>query len=169
MIYSDSRLNSNYSVFALPESSFLFNFDIPTTYRWSGIWGWWVGHPKPEMFTRFFILPTHLQHQGPIHFYGSLVTKRALLYAAATLPAFIWIHYNRWLFLHRIWQEHIHLASFHAEVTPRAYIFVKLDRFIRCNQVRNSINFLFLHVTPLEFVIGHNGLRNSPSKIPSNQ
>lgn len=112
-------------------------------YRWFCIWRRRIGHANPEMLSRLFPFPPYPLHKGIIDAYGSAILTRTLHYTCSAFPAFIRIHHDRRLTLFRVGYKNIVHTNFNTCIAPYALVFIKYNSFVRSNQIRNCIYFIF--------------------------
>jgi hypothetical protein len=93
--------------------------------------------PLPQAF---LCRPENSVHKRMTKFYGSL--DRALNNAAAAIPAFTRVHYNRGSAFCLVWQEKINLADIDTPVATRAFITINNYR-ICCRHFSDAEVIIF--------------------------
>jgi hypothetical protein len=91
-----------------------------------------------------FIFPVSSLLQRPVEYDGP--RARAIINAAAAIPAFIGMQYDRRFAFLRMGNIHIYLADLHTMVTPVADILIENNRIVRGGYIWNGGYFFLRHI-----------------------
>jgi hypothetical protein len=113
-----------------------------------------VGHTHPEMLACRLTFPAYPLHKRPVESVGSLDVQRAFHKAAATVPAFLRIHYDGRLTFFWIGHVYIGRANLYAAIAAITDFGVDDYGSIGSKQIGHSAYSFFPHtVSPPDFIL----------------
>jgi len=101
----------------------------------------------PKMLSCFLALPAHPLHQGMVKFSGP--GSWTVLHTTPAMPALIRMQHDWRPPFFRVWDEYIHLADIHTNITAIADFRLEYYRPGMRGQIWNSIRFLRHTILPL--------------------